>query len=114
MKKLLSTLLLIWGTHSIAAENQFTIKSTIWQSGEVVGKPVIRVVENETASLSIEDTFTYEVKTNSLNDEQVVVSSILSIKGQQIFPKLTVELGKEASIQIGETMLTILVSKVKS
>jgi hypothetical protein len=61
--------------------------------------------------VSVDDNYNLSLLIKEIGEKTVVVSINLKLKNKEINPMFEVELGKDASISVGETKLSILVTK---
>ena len=95
---------------SIAAET-FHVASSIYQNGELVESPVMIVEADKKAYMTIGDNFRYELTVSSQSEDTVKVETAMEVGNASMKPSLTVFYDKEASVKVGDTKLTVLVSK---
>lgn len=98
---------------SIAAET-FQVSSSVYQNGELVESPVMVVEADKKAYMTIGDDFRYELTVSSNSGDTVQVQAVVNVGEISMSPSLTMFYDKEASVEIGETKLTVLVSKHES
>ncbi|TDP28007.1 hypothetical protein DEU29_1243 [Idiomarina aquatica] len=98
---------------SLAAET-FQFSSSIYRNGELVKSPVMIVEADKKAYMTIGDDFRYELTVSSKSGDTVKVQTAMNVGSATMNPSLTVFYDKEASVEVGDTKLTVLVSKHES
>ena len=72
------------------------------------------VEKNKQASISINDSYTISFMVTDYDENSVYVPFKLIIDGKQHKPSMLVSLGKQASIEMGDIKLSILISKTST
>ncbi|MCG8317747.1 MAG: hypothetical protein MI976_31415, partial [Pseudomonadales bacterium] len=114
MKKIIALIAAINLVPLAHACGEYIVTSKIYSNGKMIGAPLMIVESNKEASTSISDLYSYTITVNPVNESSAVVSTHLNIDGRKLSPQLTVEIGKEAGVEIENQKLSILVSKSRS
>nr|WP_136252404.1 hypothetical protein [Ningiella ruwaisensis] len=93
------------------ADDTFRVSTSVYVNGELLGSPEMILESNKSATLSIGESFNYRVTVHpkSINTAEIVTE--LSDSTGAMNPRFVVEYGKEASIEIGEKLITVLVTR---
>jgi len=111
MKKLISIVILLCVSGIISAKNIYMVSAKIYDQNTLLGSPIIGVEANRKASVSVDDSYHLSLLIKEMSEKTVGVSINLKLKDKKLNPVLEVELGKNASVAVGETKLSILVTK---
>lgn len=102
---------------SLAADT-FKVSTAVYQNGQLLHQPEVIVEANKKASVTIGDGFNYELTlipaSNNASSQQVQLDTAIRLNGSQMSPSLIMEYGKQASIEVGNTQLTVLVSEYRN
>lgn len=96
------------------AADTYQVSTSVYAKGKLVASPEVVVEANKAALITIGNDFSYNVKVTPNQDAAVLVDTSVTVGDDRINPSLTVALGREASIEIGEQKLTGVISKVGS
>jgi len=113
IKSLVAASGLLMSLPSMAAET-FQVSSSVYRNGELVESPVMIVEADKKAYMTIGNDFRYELTVSSKSEDTVQVQTAVNVGNSIINPSLTVFYDKEASVEVGDTKLTVLVSKHES
>ena len=111
MKKILALIIAINLVQLAHAGGKYTVISKIYNDGKMIGSPTLFVDPNKETSISISDLYSYTLTVNPVNETSVIVLAYLNTGAQELSPELAVEIGKEASIEVGDQKLSVLVNK---
>jgi hypothetical protein len=114
MKKLIGLGALFGFITFAQASDNFTVKAKIYDNNKLVSAPTFMVDPNKEASISIDDLYTFSITLTPVDDSTVGLATELELGGERIAPSLVVELGKEATINIGGKEFSVLVNKSSS
>ena len=95
------------------AADTFRVSSSVFKSGELAESPVMIVEEGKMADMTVGDDFRYELTVSPTQGETVEVQAAVEVGKSVINPTLTVFYDKEASVEIDQTKLMVLVSKLE-
>jgi len=95
----------------VSAKDIYMVSASIHDQDTLLGSPVMGVEENKVASVSEDDRYHLSLVIKEISEKTVSVSIDLKIKNKELNPMLEVELGKDASIVVGDTKISILVTK---
>ena len=99
---------------SCFAADSFQVETSVYKANELLASPVMLVEEKQPASISIGEGFSYEVKVTPQQNNTAAVETSITLAGSYFTPSFVVEYGKQASFEIGENKVSILVTKSKS
>ncbi|WP_462177286.1 hypothetical protein [Pseudoalteromonas gelatinilytica] len=99
---------------SCFAADSFQVETSVYKANELLASPVMLVEENKTATISIGEGFSYEITVIPQQNNTAAVETSITLAGSNFTPSFMVEYGKQASFEIGENKVSILVSKSKS
>lgn len=116
MKKLIVGLAVFLCISGVASAKDFYIVETnIYHQDTLVDSPKMGVEANKEASMSVGDSsgdgYHLSLLLKEMSEKVVDVSINLKLKNKEFYPELGVELGKEATVVVDETKLTITVNK---
>ncbi|WP_337881264.1 hypothetical protein [Rheinheimera sp.] len=106
---LISTALLT--TLSCAAEELYKVSTSIYDHGELIASPVLVVEAGKTATVREDDKFSYQLTITPEQNDRAKLVTVLTLNGETLQPELLVAYGQEASIEIGNRKLRLLVDK---
>lgn len=95
------------------AADIFQVSSSVFKSGELIESPVMIVEEGKMAYMTIGDNFRYELTVSPRQGETVEVNTTIKVGEKSMNPSLTLLYDKEASVEIGQTKLMVLVNKLE-
>ena len=114
MKKLIG-LVALFGFITIAqANDKFIVNAKLYDNKELIGTPWIEVIPNNEASISISNLYSFSLTLTPVDDSTVNLATELELGGERVAPSLVVELGQEATINIGGKELSVIVYKSSS
>ena len=114
MKKLIG-LVALFGFITIAqANDNFTVNAKFYDNKKLIGSPTLVVNPNKEASISIDDLYSFSLTLTPVDDSTVNLTTELELGGEHISPSLVVELGKEATVNVGGKELSVIVNKSSS
>ena len=99
---------------SCFAADSFQVETSVYKANELLASPVMRVEEKQLATISIGEGFSYEVKVTPQKENTAAIETSITLAGRSFTPSFVVEYGKQASFEIGENKVSILVTKSKS
>jgi hypothetical protein len=112
MKKLIIGMAAFLCVSGIASAKDFyVVDAKIYDQDTLIDSPMMGVEVNKEASVSVDNRYNLTLLIKEKSEKTVVVSINLKLKNKEINPMFEVELGKDASISVGETKLSILVTK---
>jgi|AntDeeMinimDraft_5_1070356.scaffolds.fasta_scaffold33379_1 hypothetical protein len=98
---------------SCFAADTFQVSSSVFKGGELLESPVMVVQADKRAYMTIGDDFHYELTVSPKQGETVEVSTKIKVGENSINPSLTLIYDREASVEIDQTKLMVLVSKLE-
>jgi hypothetical protein len=107
-------ILSLFASGATFAADSFKVSSRVLNNGELVASPVIELEANKMATVKIGNDFSYSLTVTPQADQSADVATAVTVAGKTITPKMNVTLDKEATVQIGQQTLSIVVSKVVS
>ncbi|MCF2849548.1 hypothetical protein NH514_20325 [Pseudoalteromonas sp. ACER1] len=99
---------------SCFAADSFQVETSVYKANELLASPEMLVEEKQPASISIGEGFSYEVKVTPLQNNTAAIETSITLAGRSFAPSFVVEYSKQASFEIGENKMSILVTKSKS
>ena len=114
MKKLIGLVALFGFIFVAQANDKFTVNAKIFNDKKLVGSPILVVNSNKEASISVDDLYSFSLTLTPVDDSTVNLTTELELGEDHIAPSLVVELGKEATINIGGKELSVIVDKSSS
>ncbi|RLA38853.1 MAG: hypothetical protein DRR42_28070 [Gammaproteobacteria bacterium] len=113
MRVILLTLLLCLGSFPLLADDSYIIELEISVSDSVMESPTITVKSDTEAKVITQD---YEISliATTQKDDQVSISTSLTIDGETVEPSFLVKLGQWSRVSIGETTLKVVVQRYVS
>ena len=114
MKKLIGFVALLGFVTIAQANDNFTVNAKLYDNKELIGSPSLVVNPNKEASISIGDLYSFSLTLTPVDDSTVNLATELELGGERVAPSLVVELGKEATINIGGKELSVIVNKSSS
>lgn len=114
MKKLISLVTLFGLTASVQATDSFVVETKIYNDNKLIGSPTLIVNNGEKASISVENLYDFTLTLADAGDSTVNVDTKLALKGEYIDPSFTIEIGKEASLNIGDKAFSVVVNRANS
>ena len=110
--KQLTGLVTLFGFITIAqANDNFTVNAKFYDNKKLIGSPTLVVNSNKEASITIEDLYSFSIRLTPVDNLTVNLATELELGGEHIAPFLAVQLGKEATINIGDKQLSVIVNK---
>ena len=114
MKKLIG-LVALFGFITISqANDNFTVNAKLYDNKELIGSPSLVVNPKKEASISIGNLYSFSLTLTPVDDSTVNLATELELGGERFAPSLVVELGQEATINIGGKELSVIVNKSNS
>lgn len=110
MRVRLCTLLLCLVSFPLFAEDAYTIDIEIKVNDSILHSPTIGVKAGKEAKVITQDYELLLVATTQ-KDNQVSISTSLTIDGETVKPSFLVKLGQESSVSIGETDVKVVVER---
>ena len=114
MKKLIGLIALLGFTSIAKAGDSYVVNTKIYDNKKLISSPTLIVNPNKEASVSVDNLYSFALKLTPANDSTVNLNTKLEVGGESISPSLVVELGKEASINIGGKEFSVIVNKSSS
>ena len=114
MKKLIGLVALFGFVVVAQANDKFTVNAKIFNDKKLIGSPTLVVNSSKEASISVDDLYSFSLTLTPVNDSTVNLATELELGEDHIAPSLVVELGKEATINIGGKELSVIVNKLSS
>ncbi len=114
MKKLIGLVALLGFVTTAQANDNFTINAKLYDDEKLIGSPTLVVNPNGEASISVGDLYIFSLTLTPVDGSIVNLATELKLGGERIAPTLSVELGKEATINIGGKELSVVVNKLSS
>ena len=99
---------------SCFAADTYQVSTSVYFQGELVASPTMVVEADKGASISMGNGFSYNLKVAPNQDETAGIVAAVTVGDSTINPSFTVAYSKEATMEIGDQKLTLLVSKVGS
>jgi hypothetical protein len=99
---------------SCFAADSFQVETSVYKANELLASPVMQVEEKQPATISVGDSFSYEVTVIPQKENTAAIETSITLAGRAFTPSFIVEYGKQASFEIGENKVSILVTKSKS
>ncbi|MDF3126785.1 hypothetical protein [Rheinheimera sp. 1928-s] len=96
------------------AAETYQVSTSFFKNGELVAAPMLIVEADQTASFTLGDDFSYNLTITPKQDQTVGVATAVTFGSDTITPSFILAYDKEASMEIGDKKLTLLVSKVGS
>ncbi len=104
-------LLLCLVSFPLFGDDALFIESKITVGNSALGAPTFSVISGTRANVSAQGQYDLSLVATSQKNDEVFVSTNLTIDGQTLAPSFLVKLGQESSVSIGETTLTIMVRR---
>ena len=106
-------LMALFAFASVAQTNDtFVINTNIYENKQFIGAPTLVVHSNKDASISVEGLYDFSLNLISIDATTVNLKTELKTEeGEPLSSSFIVQLGKEASIDIGDKTLSIRVNK---
>jgi len=114
MKKIIGLIALLGFASIVKADDSFVVSTKIYDNKNLISSPILTVNPNKEASVSVDDLYSFSLKVIPANDSTVNLNTKLKLGGESISPSLVVQLGKEASINIGGKEFSVIVIKSSS
>jgi hypothetical protein len=114
VKKLIGLVALFGFVVVAQANDKFTVNAKIFNDKKLIGSPILVVNSSKEASISVDDLYSFSLTLTPVNDSTVNLATELELGEDYIAPSLVVELGKEATINIGDKELSVIVNKLSS
>ncbi|WP_462163328.1 hypothetical protein [Pseudoalteromonas xiamenensis] len=114
MKKLIGLIALLGFASISKAGDSYVVNTKIYENKNLIGSPTLVINPNQEATVSVDNLYSFALKLTTANDSTVSLNTKLEVGGENISPSLVVELGKEASINIGGKEFSVVVNKSSS
>lgn len=114
MKKLIGLIVLLGFASIVKAGDSYIVNTKIYDNKKLISSPTLVVKPNKEATVSVDNLYSFALKLTPSNDSTININTKLKVAGENISPSLVVELGKEASINVGGKEFSIIVNKSSS
>ena len=115
MRKIILVLTSLLFSGMLAAQETYTVNLSIHSNDKLLGRPSIMGVEtNKEASVSVSELYSVSLKVEEREDDTIYIPFKLNLNGKDYAPSLIVKIDSEASVEVGEMKLSVLVSKTRT
>jgi len=96
----------------------YVVNAKIYDQNTLIGSPMVALEANKEGSIKVTsksggNIYHLSLLLKKLSEKTVDVSINLKLKDKEVTPRLGVELDKEAVVAVGETKLSMLVTKME-
>ncbi|MCF6264810.1 MAG: hypothetical protein L3J24_14655 [Xanthomonadales bacterium] len=98
----------------VLAQETYMVNLNIHSNSELLASPSLMVENNKQVSVSVRELYDISFKIQVREDETIYVPFNLNINGKDHSPSLIVRIDTEASIEVGEMKLSVLISKTNT
>ena len=114
MKKLIGLIAMLGFIATAQANESFTVSAKLYDNKKLIGSPTVVVTPKNEASISVGEVYSISFTLTPGDGSIVNLATDLKIGKEHTAPSFSVELDKEATINIGDNELSVLVSKSSS
>lgn len=114
MKKLITLASLMFMSSLANATEHYLVKAKIFDKQSLMASPSVIVDVNKQALVEVTNLFSLQLVIEPLSDSIVRLNTEVTLKEKLMSPTIDVELGKQATITLGDTTLVLLVEKNNS
>lgn len=100
---------LVYGSGVVA--DTYQVSTSLLKNGELVASPVMVVEAGKMALVAVGSDFSYNLTLKPNLDQTANIIAAVTMGEDTIQPEFTVAYGKQATVQVGEQKLTLLVHK---
>lgn len=112
MKSILIGIALNLFSFSALADSNFSIQTSISHNGVLLGSPSLMVDPESESGAAEQGKYKLLLTASIIKDGMVFVKTNLEVGEEIHTPSMLVEVGKEATLKMGETTFRILITKV--
>lgn len=95
----------------LLADDAFFVEANITVGDMTLGSPVVSVNAGTEAKVAVQGQYELSLIATPQKDEQVYVSTNLTIDGKTIEPSFLLKPGQKSKVSVGKTSLTIVVQR---
>jgi hypothetical protein len=102
---------LLFSGQVVADDDAFLIRCKILHGERIVGSPTVVAKSGKMAKVSVTDTYALSFIAEAQDGDRVQLATSITTNGESHSPAILVQLDEAAEVRIGETTLTVKVSR---
>lgn len=114
MRELIGLVTFLGFIATTQAYDNFRVIAKFYDNEEFIGSSTLVVNPSKQATISVDGLYMFSLKLTPIDNSMINLATELELGGEHMTPSLVVELDKEASINIGDKGISVIVSKSSS